>query len=528
MTGPSSTGPAPPSPGDQRRQGLWHTAKPKKTYAKTARRGARWSILRQIGHELVAVPVSMAMARLLSPTDFGIAAASSFFIVLAARLTQFGFNAALVRIKELRPEHASSVFVVNLAGGLLSYIVLFLAAPFVGQFFRSAEAGSLLRFAAISFLITPFGTVPAALLSRQMQFRYNALSDWTDLIVGSSISVSLAMLGYGFWSLPYGHISGIVARILLQYYLTGWRPSLRFSRVALKELLSYGLGLQTKRLLQYATMNLDNLMVGRVLGVSQLGIYDKAFETMNRVVTRLTLGQVPFRIFAIIHEDVERFGRAYCRLILSITMIAFPIMAGCVVAAKPLFAVLYGERWGAAVLPFQLLCIGGMLKLLDAYASQAIEASGKVWAQARRQFVGAVLVIIGAGTGSFYFGVTGAAFGVLLAMAILTISMQALVRRATGLSWRALLQPQLPALATTVIVVCVLLATQAFVGAVAPTAAAWQLLIVEILTGGIVYGALVIFSPFDMVREVVRETAEDVLSGPALRVFNRLTAMVQA
>src|SRR5687768_6649349 len=87
----------------------------KKAYGKTAKKGAVWSIVRQSGHELIAIPAAMIMARLLTPTDFGIAAAASFFMVLASRLTQFGFNAAMVRIKELRPEHASSVFVVNLA-----------------------------------------------------------------------------------------------------------------------------------------------------------------------------------------------------------------------------------------------------------------------------------------------------------------------------------------------------------------------------------------------------------------------------
>jgi O-antigen/teichoic acid export membrane protein len=319
-----------------------------------------------------------------------------------------------------------------------------------------------------------------------------------------------------------------VARVILQHYVTRWKPSLRVSRVALEELLGYGLGLQVKRIFQYATANIDNLVVGRLLGVAQLGIYDKAFSTMNRIVARLTLGQAPFRIFSIIHEDVDRFGRAYCRLILSISLIGFPVMAGCIVAAKPLVLVLYGEKWLPAVLPFQFLCLGGMLKLLDAYASQAIEASGGIWKQARRQFVGAVLVTIGAAAGSYYGGVSGAAFGVLLAMVSLTISMQMLVRRATGLSWRSLLQAQLPALATTAIVVCVLLATEAGMAVVAPTAVGWQLLLAEVLMGGIVYGSLVIFSPFGTVRDVVRETAEDMLPAPALRVFNRLTAMVQA
>jgi teichuronic acid exporter len=117
----------------------------KKYYGRTAKVGALWSILRQAGHEVVAIPTSMIMARLLAPEDFGIAAAASFFIVLAARLTQFGFNAAIVRIKDLRPDHLSSVFAVNLALGLLTYLALVATAPHIGAFLRSPEAGACCR-----------------------------------------------------------------------------------------------------------------------------------------------------------------------------------------------------------------------------------------------------------------------------------------------------------------------------------------------------------------------------------------------
>ena len=190
--------------------------------------------------------------------------------------------------------------------------------------------------------------------------------------------------------------------------------------------------------------------------MTALGFYDKAFTTMNRIVNRFTLGQAYFRIFSIIHDEPVRFRRAYSRLILTITLVGLPAFTGCIVLAQPLFLVLYGEQWTSAVLPFQLLCAGGMLKLLNAYASQANEAVGNIWPQARRQAVGVLLVVIGAWIGSRYGGVSGAALGVGIAMCLLTASMQALVRRATGLSWRALLAPMAPAIVCSVLLVAVL------------------------------------------------------------------------
>ncbi|MBA3890307.1 MAG: oligosaccharide flippase family protein, partial [Gemmatimonadaceae bacterium] len=214
--------------------------KKKQYYAKTAKRGALWSIVKQGGHEIFAIPISMIMARLLSPEEFGIAAASALFIRLSTRLTQFGFNASLVRIKVLRPEHLSSVFVVNLMFGVLTYLALVAAAPAVGTFLRSPEAGELLAFAALIFLINPFGTVPASLMSRNMQFRNSTITDWSDMVVSLSVTLVLAFRGFGYWSIVTGHLSGAVVRVILKAYLSSWRPSLAFSRQATRELLGFG------------------------------------------------------------------------------------------------------------------------------------------------------------------------------------------------------------------------------------------------------------------------------------------------
>jgi PST family polysaccharide transporter len=484
-----------------------------------------WSILRQAGHEVIAVPTSIIMARLLTPEDFGIAAAATFFIVLSARLTQLGFNAAIVRIKELRSDHTSSVFVVNLVLGVLTYLTLLAAAPYIGTFLKSEAAGDLLPIAALTFLINPLGTVPAALISRRMQFRYNTVSDWSDALLSAGVSIVLAMRGYGFWSLVYGQLAGTVLRVALKVYLTKWWPELRVSREALRELLSVGLGLQTKRLLEYATSNLDTLVVGRVLGMTWLGFYDKAFTTMNRIVNRLTLGQAYFRIFSIIHEEPLRFRRAYSRLVLTISVIGLPAFAAAIVVARPLFILMYGQKWAPAVLPFQLLCAGGILKLLNAYASQANEASGHIWAQARCQALGTLCIVIGAYVGARYGGVSGAAAGVAVGMAILTVTMQALVRRTTGLTWEEMLRPQIPAVTCTFIVVAVLLAARVLLSLDGRTPAEWELLLAQSTAASLAYVVFILFSPFRELNEIVTESAHQLLPVAVAQRLDRVRGL---
>jgi O-antigen/teichoic acid export membrane protein len=491
------------------------------SYGRVAKLGALWSVLRHGGHELISIPASMVMARLLDPYDFGVAAAAAFFVQFGTRLLNFGFNAAIVRIKVLRREHEASVFAVNLGIGAAAYVVLFLSAPSIGRFFNSPEAGAVIPWAALVFLISPWGSVPSALLQRTMQFRSATIAVWADNALGAITALVLAFRGFGFWSIVFGALVGEAVRVTAQLVLTRWRPSVNFSRGSMHELLGFGLGVHARRMLEYATWNLDNLVVARVLGLTALGYYDKAFTTMNRLVIRLTLGEAPFRIFAIIHEDGERFRRAYSRLILSVTLLGYPVLAGCIVTAHSLIVLLYGERWVPAVLPFQLLCLGGMCKLLNGYASQANEASGHLWPQVLRQAIGTIMVVVGAALGSVLGGVNGAAAGVLVAMLLLTVLMQGLVRHATGLSWQAMLAPQIPALTGTALLVLTLVGTAAGVTSMWPEVASWQLLMIQGFVGALSYSGFVIFSPFVAVRALVRETAHDLLPPALVRVFNQ-------
>jgi O-antigen/teichoic acid export membrane protein len=142
-----------------------------KFYGRAALVGVVWSWLASVGTELMWLPTAMITARLLTPQDFGITATASFFIQLATRLTQFGFNAALLRMKQVDEEHSSTIFVMNVAMGAASWLVLAVSSPFIADFFHSPATGQILPIAALSFLAVPFGTVPSALLMRDLRLQ---------------------------------------------------------------------------------------------------------------------------------------------------------------------------------------------------------------------------------------------------------------------------------------------------------------------------------------------------------------------
>lgn len=482
-----------------------HTPLGKKTT-----QGVAWSFVRSGGQELLLFPGSMILARLLTPKEFGIAAAAGFFTVLAGRLSDLGFNAALVRSKVVLPIHLSTVFVVNVVVGIVSFLVLTALAPVVAAFYNTPETGAILPIAATSFLIVPLGTIPAALLSRDMRFREMTAVDWWHMLTFAAVSVIAAWFGASYMSMVYGRLAALTVQAAIRIIYVPWRPSFAFSSAALREILAFGAGVHAKRMLDYIAKNVDNIVVGKFLGMTSLGIYDKAFSTMDRFQGRMTTGGpgVLFRVFAIIHEEPERFRRAYHKVVLSTTLMAFPIFAIVIAVAPQFVVVLFGEAWRPAAVPLQLLCVAGALKLLNSYASAASQAAGQIWPELWRQvlYIGLIVASV------FLFrsgGPIGASVGVLLSTLVMTVLMNHLLTRVTPLRWRDILAPQLPALACAAGCALTAVAVEQLVRMFL-TPAPWLLLIVPGAAAGAFYAAFVLFAPNAALRALVRDVANDL------------------
>ncbi len=483
----------------------------RKSYSRLAKQGVAWSLLRETVTELLQMPTTVILARLLNPYNFGVFAAARFFVMLGSRLTNFGFNTALVRMKDMRPIHASSVFVLNIATGFVLYAILAASATLTGRFFHSPEIASAMPIAALAFLINPPGAVSGALLVRDMEFRYTACADWVGASSMAASSIVLAWYGYGYWALLYGSLIGDSANTITKMCLARWRPSFRYSQAAINEVFSFGAGVFFKRLLDYAANNFDNLVIGRTIGVAPLGIYDKAFTTMNQVLMRVNTGgpNVSFRIFALIYEEADRFRRAYAKVVLTMTLFAYPLLAGMIVAGHDLIYVMYGPKWLPAVVPFQILCVAGALKMLNEYAGSAAQAFGHIWSQVWRQAVYTLLI----GTCVYAlsrYGLRGAAVGVLIATVVMTVLIHALLVRIAKVPVTGILRAQLPGLACAGCVALAEASARAAALAWHPGLAPWQLLVTQIAAAAMCCLVFLKVHRFAAVRAILLETAEEV------------------
>lgn len=491
-------------------------------YAKVARRGVLWSLLRDAGGQFIAIPSAMVLARLLSPEEFGITAAANFFYLLANRVGQLGLNAAIIRIKTLRDEHMSSVFVVGLSAGCLVALAMALASPSIAAFYRSPETGQIVRVASLNFVIIPLGSVSMALINRNMRFRTAAQVDILAELVFSSSALVMAWNGYSFWSLVYAQLLANTAQTAAKLTLGGWRPSVRFSRHAFGEVFAFGAGVYAKRLLDYSAQNIDSLTVGRVLGMTGLGYYDRAFNTMQRFQERLTVAPgVSFRIFALIQDEPDRFRRGYAKVLLTVSLLGFPVFAALFVLAPHFLAVLFGERWLPAALPLRILSVVGLLKLMNTYGSSAIQASGRIWAEVWRQLLYGFMIV--SGIIAFQrFGPTGAALGVLGATLVMTMLMQGLVRHVTGMHWRQILAPLTHGALCAGLVAVTLSGVHLALGRVEGLVVPHLVhLVTEGALAALVLFVFIMFNRAPDVRTLVREALGDV-SPRLVRVWDRL------
>jgi O-antigen/teichoic acid export membrane protein len=493
------------------------------SYGQQAKDGFVWGLLGRGGSIVVATGTSVILARLLTPHDFGVVATAMFFIQIAQRLANMGFNTALMRLPNLREDHSATVFTINVLFGVVGGLALALSSPWLAAFYRSEDAGRVVPLAGLAFGLGCLAVVPSALLARRLRFKTLTLIEAIYYTIVSVLSIWMAWLGMGYWSLIYAFVLATLLDVFVKFGFARWRPSIAMSRQAFMELWSFGAGLHLKRLLESVALNIDNLVIGRILGVTMLGFYDKSFTTMNRAVALVSsAGQtVSVSVLGRIQEDAERFRQGFRKVTLGVSLVGYSTFAALAALGMPLFLVMFGSQWTAAVAPFQVLCAAGLLKLYIAYVSAAVQAKGRVWGEVWRQAVYAGLIVVGVIVGSRW-GLTGAAFGVLAATVIMTVLMCDLLLRVTTMTSADIVVPQLAGLSCAVVVAVAITVARLLLWTVSGDPPVFAQLLVEAGAGGLAGSLFLLFCPFREGRELVRETLFDF--APFIGRKLRLTA----
>lgn len=327
----------------------------------------------------VSFVTNIVLARLLSPDDFGTIGMLLLFLALANTFVDSGFGSALIQKKDADQTDFSTVFFINLIFSFAVYIVLFFCAPWVARFYHVDILCPLLRVQGLVLILHAFSIIQTALLRKKMDFRKLSECNLIGNIVGSIVGIYAAFTGCGVWSLVIRTLTvGFVTSLLL-WIIGKWKPLPLFSMQSFKELFGFGGFMLLSSIVYSFTNNIQTLIMGKLFTPAILGNYTQAHQLRNVATDSVSsvVSQVLYPEFANNQRDNSVL---IGKLNLSVSIISFvciAIMAVCILVAKPLILLLYGEKWLSCVLYFRIMCVAGCFVALQDVNLNIVAAKGK-------------------------------------------------------------------------------------------------------------------------------------------------------
>lgn len=406
----------------------------------------QWKLASSVVKGVLQFGVSILLARILAPEEFGLVALALIAINLADMFLDMGLGPAMVQFRQLTERHVRVCFTTTVLVGLCMAGALAAAAPLLAVLMRNEAVTPVLRSLAALFVFSGLTATSRALLERRLDFRGLFLIDLTSYAAGYAlVAVSMALLGFGVWSLVSGTLVQGVVACVVAHGVTRHPVRPLLAQGELRDLLGFGFGVTLNRAVVYLSYNGDNFVVGRWLGSYALGLYSRAFQLMMLPLSHLgsiTVG-VLFAAYSRLQTDRTRAASAYLRGIQLGSLLVAPVMAGMVAAGPHLVVGLYGTRWIGATVAMQVLCGVGLLRTVYGATSALTHAFGEVYAEFRRQAVYALLLVAAALAGKPW-GITGVAVGAAAAVVFMYFAMAQLAVRITGARWRDFFGAQLP------------------------------------------------------------------------------------
>jgi O-antigen/teichoic acid export membrane protein len=407
--------------------------------------------------------VTLLVARLLLPYDFGLMTSGLIFVGLADLLAEAGVGKALVQKENLQPSDLAEGFTFSLLLSAGLYAVLYLLAGPAAAFLQSPEFTAFLRVLALVVLLIPFKTVPLALLERGLHLGKQSAVHVIVSVAQSGLVLTLAAAGYGYWALATGTLVSRALETAVVIYYSGWRPRLVRPGAGARGLLSFGVHISLGSLLWFVYSNADFAIVGRLAGPEALGLYAFAFQLISLPVQKLTVNvnQVVYPVFCRLQNDRGRMRDWYVRLTVLLGFFGMPVMVGMALVAEDGFALVLGEKWRDAVLPFQLLSLVGVLMIYSHSLPPLFNALGRPDINLKYTAVCTVLFPIGFMVVGLYYGLVGVCLVWLVLYPVLVTTLVVVTRNITGINPLKLLRAQIPVSGAAVFMTTVVMATQA-------------------------------------------------------------------
>lgn len=342
-------------------------------------KGVGWSAADAfLGHGVTFV-VSIVLARILTPDDYGLIGIVTIFTLVSQSLINAGFTSALIRKKDATEDDFNTVFIVNLGISLLLYIIIFFASPAIAHFFNRWELVSLIRVTSLCMIIAALALVQQTRLTKRIDFKSLTIITISASVSSGLIGIILALLGFGVWALVAQQVSLQVIKTIGLWIVNKWIPKLRFSVESFKELFGFGWKIMLSSLLDTVWKELYQVVVGKFYSPATLGQYtrSKQFSTLfSRNLTTI-IQRVTYPVLSNIQDEKERMISAYRRIIKTTMFITAISMFFLGAVSEPLLYCLIGPKWHEAATYLPLICISGSLYPLHAINLNMLQVQGR-------------------------------------------------------------------------------------------------------------------------------------------------------
>lgn len=324
--------------------------------------GVVWESIGQFSSLGIQFIVTIVIARILTPADYGVIGLLTVFVAIANILLDSGFSQALIQKKDAGELEFSTVFFLNLMVGTLLYAILYVCSPYIARFYNIPD---LTSYARILFLIIPvssFGLIQNVIIQKCLQFKKSAIVSVSASLLSGLIGIWMAYAGYGIMALVIQQLSLSFIRTVLYTAFRRWKPTLKLSLAVIREMFVFSMNLMLHSLINTVMKNVYVLVIGKYYNSDEVGYYNQAnrFENFSASTLTSVIMKVSFPTLVYLKDDLSRTKEAYKRIIAITCFVIFPLMFLLICIAKPLFLLLLTEKWLPAVPYFQLLCLYGL------------------------------------------------------------------------------------------------------------------------------------------------------------------------
>ena len=344
--------------------------------------GVAWSIAEKVGSMLLQMVVSIVVARLLVPEDFGVMAILTFFTALALVMVDSGFSQTLIRKESPSSEDYRSVFAFNIAVSVVLYGILVAVAPAVARYY---ELPVIADIAPVLFLLLPINAlcvIQNTIFTREFRFRLLSQATFTASLVAGVVAIAMALAGCGVWSLVGQRIATLAVKTLILWFRSDWRPSFHFSMKPVREMAPFSFRLLTTDLISSIYNNISQMFIGKIYSADALGFFNQAqkFKDLPLTSAMQSVQSVTYPALSQIGDQREKFAESYRQVLMVVAFMLFPVMVGITAVAEDLFALLLGEKWMPTVPYLQILCLTGLFQPLAmiAYNVLKVKSNGAI------------------------------------------------------------------------------------------------------------------------------------------------------